>query len=160
MVPACAHESKYFCANFVPLAYKIRPYKGICGNSNEPSSYWYYYPCLLLSIPVYLLWKTSNLNVGSSSLSACTSSSTDYTNLLFYKSYNCATFVPLAYKNRPYLGICGNSKELASYWYYYPCLLQSFPVYLLWQTSDLMVGGSTPPVRTRKINWRDYCIFK
>ena len=28
-----------FCANFVPLAYKNRPHLGICGNSNEPSSY-------------------------------------------------------------------------------------------------------------------------
>ena len=27
----------------------------------------------------------------------------------------CANFVPLAYKNRPYLGICGNSEELSSY---------------------------------------------
>ena len=62
-----------FCANFVPLAYKNRPYLGICGNSGEPSSYWYYYPCLLQSFPVYPLWKTSNLNVGSSSLSARTS---------------------------------------------------------------------------------------
>ena len=62
-----------FCANFVPLAYKIRPHLGICGNSEELSSYWYYYPCLLQYVPVYPLWKTSNLNVGSSSLSACTS---------------------------------------------------------------------------------------
>jgi len=35
----------------------------------------------------------------------------------------CANFVPLAYKNRPHLGICGNAKELSSYWYYYLCLL-------------------------------------
>jgi len=28
-----------FCANFVPLAYKNRPYMGICGNSEEQSSY-------------------------------------------------------------------------------------------------------------------------
>ena len=28
-----------FCANFVPLAYKNRPYLGICGNSKEPLSY-------------------------------------------------------------------------------------------------------------------------
>jgi len=27
----------------------------------------------------------------------------------------CANFVPVAYKNRPYLGKCGNSKELLSY---------------------------------------------
>ena len=63
----------HFCANFVPLAYKNRPYLGICGNSEEQSSYWYYYPYLLQSVTVYPLWKTSNLNVGSSSLSARTS---------------------------------------------------------------------------------------
>jgi len=62
-----------FCANFVPLAYKNRPYSRICGNSEGLSSYWYYYPCLLQSFLVYPLWKTSNLNVGSSSLSARTS---------------------------------------------------------------------------------------
>jgi len=28
-----------FCANFVPLAYKIRPYLGKCGNSEELLSY-------------------------------------------------------------------------------------------------------------------------
>jgi len=27
----------------------------------------------------------------------------------------CANFVPLAYKNRPYLGICGNSEDQLSY---------------------------------------------
>jgi len=27
----------------------------------------------------------------------------------------CANFVPLAYKNRPYSGTCGNSKDLSSY---------------------------------------------
>jgi len=66
-----------FCANFVPLAYKNRPYLGICGNSEELSSCWYYYPYLLQSAPVYPLWKTSNLNVGSSSLSARTSNIND-----------------------------------------------------------------------------------
>ena len=62
-----------FCANFVPWAHKNRPYYGIYGNSEDQLSYWYYYPCLLQSVPVYLLWKTSNLNVGSSGLSARTS---------------------------------------------------------------------------------------
>jgi len=64
-------------ANFVPLAYKNRPHLGICGNSEDQSTCWYYYPCLLQSFPVYLLWKTSNLNVGSSSLSARTSNIND-----------------------------------------------------------------------------------
>ena len=35
----------------MPLAYKNRPYSGTCDNSEEPSSYLYYDPCLLLSIP-------------------------------------------------------------------------------------------------------------
>ena len=27
----------------------------------------------------------------------------------------CANFVPLAYKNRQYLGICGNNEDQSSY---------------------------------------------
>jgi len=64
----------------------------------------------------------------------------------------CANFVPLAYKNRPHLGICGNAKELSSYWYYYLCLLKTFLVYLLWKTSNLNVGSSSLSARTRNIN--------
>ena len=48
-------KEENFCANFVPLAYKNRPYQGICGNCEELSSYLYYYPCLLQSVPVYPL---------------------------------------------------------------------------------------------------------
>ena len=87
------------CANFVPLAYKNRPYLGICGNSEELSSYWYYYPCLLQSVPVYPLWKTSNLNVRSSSLSALTSNSNRLNKFLILKSDNFATFVPFKCQN-------------------------------------------------------------
>ena len=56
----------------------------------------------------------------------------------------CANFVPWAYINRPYLGRCGNSEEQSSYWNYYPCLFQSFPVYPLCMTVNHRVTGSSP----------------
>ena len=49
-----------FCANFVPLAYKIRPYCGISPNIFYLLSYWFYYPYLLQSIPVYPVHLSSN----------------------------------------------------------------------------------------------------
>ena len=58
--PLHARTRSKFCANFVPLAYKNRPYLGICGNSEDQLSNWYYYPCLLQSIPIYPLPLTSN----------------------------------------------------------------------------------------------------
>ena len=80
------HEGN-FCANFVPLAYKNRPHLGICGNSEDQSTCWYYYPCLLQSVPVYPLWKTSNLNVGSSSLSDRTSNINRLNIIHLFNSY-------------------------------------------------------------------------
>jgi hypothetical protein len=54
------------------------------------------------------------------------------------------TFVPLAYKNRPHLGICGNSEYQSTYLYYYIYLFQNVPEYLLAQFAVLRGIGSTP----------------
>jgi len=64
-------------SNLVPLRGKKLGYTGERQEEIKAIVYWYYYPCLLQSVPVYLLRKTSNLNVGSSSLSARTSNIND-----------------------------------------------------------------------------------
>ena len=38
-----------------------------------------------------------------------------YSHTTCARGEKCANFVPLAYKNRPYLGKCGNSEESSSY---------------------------------------------
>ena len=71
-----------FCANFVPLAYINRPYLGTCGNIEEQSSYLYYYPYLLQSVPEYLLSKFAVLRVIGSTPIGCTSLSNRLHNIL------------------------------------------------------------------------------
>ena len=57
----------------MPLAYKIRPYLGTCGNSEDQLTYLYYYPYLFKYVPVYLLAQFAVLRVARSNRAVCAS---------------------------------------------------------------------------------------
>ena len=53
-------------------------------------------------------------------------------------------FCAISLQKQAIFGICGNSEELSSYWYYYFCLLQFHPVYQQRMTFNQVVRGSSP----------------
>ena len=93
-----ARTRENFCANFVPLAYEIRPYCGISPNMLSLLSYLYYYSYLLQSIPVYPVHLSSNQQVRASSPCWCASYTKGLQRFAFYVIPKMCLFCAIQFK--------------------------------------------------------------